>query len=99
MKLEHQNDKLLIGAIALLATLVSVDVACTPKTAVDVASLTSCIEGQLEAGNTNVLNIAAACGSQDIALVTDVIGALEKAQKAKPFAISKPQSEGGLDSH
>lgn len=92
MKLQHQNDKILIVALLGIAVLVGTDIACKPpppSTVPDAAALAQCVETQLEAGATNVLDIAAKCGTQDIALVEDIVQMLEKAQTAPTFAIRK----------
>jgi len=97
MNIKHQNDKLLIGAVAIIAALVGSDVACnTPpaSTPVDVGNLVSCVEGQLQSGDTNVADIAMHCGGAELSVVEDIIASLLAAQGAPPFAI-KAVTDGG----
>jgi hypothetical protein len=88
------NNKYLACAVALIAVLVGTDVACSipAKTALDINALTACVETQLEGGATNVGAIAAACSTNEVALVGDLIGTLSKAQAAPTFAIRKAQA-------
>lgn len=102
MDIKHQNDKLLIGAVFVIAGLVASDVACnTPpaSTPVDVGSLVSCVEGQLQSGDTNVVDIAEKCGHAEVAVVEDVIAALLAAQSSQPFAIKAVDGGVPLKSH
>jgi len=93
MNIAHQNDKLLIAAVTLIMCLVGIDVACKSappaSTPTDTGNLVACVETQLIAGNTNIVDIAAKCGGAEIAVVTDIVDTLLKAQSAPTFAIKR----------
>lgn len=104
MNHERANNRLLIGAVAVIAALVSVDVACVknpppPATGADAARLIDCVEKKLEAGEKSVIDIASGCENAAVPAVTDVVSTLVKAQHVKGFRVAAPTDGGGLDSH